>query len=211
MLPDDVLLEIFDFCVDGCQVIFRSRNEPDIVLRDEDAERMVEWWRPLVRVCRRRRGLVFQSPRRLDLQLCCTPGSVTRKTLDLWPALPLFIRSGDILDKPVVMDELTSALEHSNRIGQIHLHFRLLTTSQFEKVWTAMQVPFPELTALSLEVISGRSPSETVPVLPDSFLGGSTQLHPLAFHFRDCKNYFYLPLTSSNSPLEYSSFRVHFT
>jgi hypothetical protein len=77
----------------------------------------------------------------------------------------------NISDKPEVMDGLTSALEHTNRICQINLHLRSLTTSQIEKVWTAMQVPFPELTALTL--YSPGSPSETVPVIPDSFLGGS--------------------------------------
>ncbi len=98
-------------------------------------------------------------------------GTATRKTLDIWPALPLFILDVDIIDTPLAVDNLISLLEHNNRICQIHLAFRSLTTSQFEKGWTAMQVPFPELTDLTLD--SRPSPSETVPVVPDSFLGGS--------------------------------------
>ncbi len=39
---------------------------------------------------------------------------------------------------------------------------------QLEKVLAAMRVPFPELTHLQLI-----SDGETVPVIPDSFLGGS--------------------------------------
>jgi hypothetical protein len=75
-------------------------------------------------------------------------------------------------DTPVDTSNLISALEHScNRICRIDLIHRRLTTSQTEKVLAAMQVPFPELTALSLGSL--QSPSETVPVVPDSFLGGS--------------------------------------
>jgi hypothetical protein len=174
VLPDDVLLEIFDFCVVGYQDIFRSGDDPDIVLRDDDA-RKVEWWQPLVHVCRRWRVLVFGSPRRLNLRHYCRLGSVTRKTLDFWPSLPLLImRNANISDELEVMDKLTCALEYSNRICQICLDFRTLTTSQIGKVWTAMQVPFPELTALILDSESGSmTRSETMPVVPDSFLGGS--------------------------------------
>jgi hypothetical protein len=171
VLPDDVLLEIFDFFVVGYQDLLRSGDRRGIeIYTREISKRMVEWWQPLVHVCRRWRGLVFGSPRRLNLQLYYTLGSVRRKTLDVWPALPLLIMNDNISDKPEVVDHFTSALEHSNRICQIN--FRYLTTLQIEKVLAAMQVPFPELTALSLD-LRPPPPSETVPVVPDSFLGGS--------------------------------------
>ncbi len=80
------------------------------------------------------------------------------------------------------VDNVIAALEHSNRIHQIYL--KCLTTSQteYENVWAAMQVPFPELTGLTL-----RSRSEAAPFLPDSFLGGSApclrslKLHAIQF------------------------------
>ncbi len=195
MLPDDVLLEIFDFFVVGDQDFLRSGDQPARIFI---SKRTVEWWQPLVHVCRRWRGLVFRSPRRLNLQLYCTLGSVTRKTLDVWPPLPLLIMNDDILfNKPEAMDDLPSALEHNNRVRQISLSHPYATASQIEKVWAAMQVPFPELTALRLEL-----PSGIVPVVPDSFLGGSApRLQLLAFAgipFPGLQNYFYLPLTSSN-------------
>jgi hypothetical protein len=177
VLPDDVLLEIFDFCVVGYPEFPRSKDKRSIIIGTGDiSKHTVEWWQPLVHVCRRWRGLIFGSRCRLNLRLYYTLRSVTRKTLDVWPALPLLIMNDNISgndDKPLVMDDLTCALEHSNRICQINLDLYSLTTSQFEKVWTAMQVPFPELTALTLD--SSRSPSETAPVIPvpDSFLGGS--------------------------------------
>ena len=55
MVPDDVLLEVFDFYVAG-----------DMYSKDREA------WQTLVHVCRRWRSIVFGSPRRLDLQLVCT-------------------------------------------------------------------------------------------------------------------------------------------
>jgi len=170
VLPDDVLLAIFDFFVIGNQdrPINGAGNGMDLSSADKE---WAEWWQPLVHVCRRWRTLVFDSPHRLDLQLYCTFGTVTRKNLDIWPALPLLIKNDDVFHTPV--DDLTSVFEHSNRIRQINLGCD--TISQFEKVWAAMQVPFPELTNLILgrSGDTGQSPSETVTVLLDSFLGGS--------------------------------------
>ena len=170
VLPDDVLLAIFDFFVIGNQdrPINGAGNGMDLSSADKE---WAEWWQPLVHVCRRWRTLVFDSPHRLDLQLYCTFGTVTRKNLDIWPALPLLIRNDDVFHTPV--DDLTSVFDHSNRIRQINLSCD--TISQFEKVWAAMQVPFPELTNLILgrSGDTGQSPSETVTVLLDSFLGGS--------------------------------------
>jgi hypothetical protein len=65
------------------------------------------------------------------------------------------------------VDNITAVLERSDCVCQINL--RDVPSSHLEKVSAAMQVPFPELTRLEL-----RSCDETVPVLPNSFLGGST-------------------------------------
>jgi hypothetical protein len=127
VLSDDVLLENFDFFVVGDS----DQDRYNIVLRDEDPKRTLEWWQPLVHVCRRWRGLVFRSPRRLNLQLYCTLRSVTRKTLQVWPTLPLIITDDDSFGSPV--DNLISVLdsEHRNRICDIN--FRNITTLRFEK------------------------------------------------------------------------------
>ena len=79
MLPDDVLLEIFDFYV------------------DEDIGTIQEWI-TLAHVCRRWRSVVFQSPHRLNLRLVCRPTTPVRNTLDIWPPLPLIIYEFD--DQP---------------------------------------------------------------------------------------------------------------
>jgi hypothetical protein len=148
MLPDEVLLAIFDFGWD----------------EDQIAKKEIEAWQSLVQVCRRWRGVVFASTRRLNLRLVCTPGTPATDTLDVWPPLPLFIRCyGDYTTKSV--DNIVTVLRRSDRVCKIDLMY--IPSSHLEKVSEAMQVPFPELTHLELS-----SSDESVPVLPDSFLGG---------------------------------------
>ena len=149
MLPDDVLLEMFDFYV----------NEDE----DEYFKKEIEVWQTLVHVCRQWRRVVFGSPRRLNLRLVCTPETPARDTLDVWPSLPLLIQ--DSIPAQVV-DEILAVLERSDRIVKVEL--LEFNGSNLEIVLAAMQVPFPELTHLELHSIDGK-----VSALPDSFLGGS--------------------------------------
>jgi hypothetical protein len=155
-LPDDVLLEIFVFYVVEYQGLdlfpFRKRE--------------IESWQSLVHVCRRWRGLVFASPRRMNLQLHCTPVTSARMSLDVWPPLPLVI---DGLHFETSADNVLAELEHSDRIWHFRIGLDRYTTPQIETLWTAMQKPFPELAGLFLT----HQYSSYVPVLPDSFLGGS--------------------------------------
>lgn len=65
------------------------------------------------------------------------------------------------------MDNIIAALEHNDRVCRIDLW--RVPSSQWEAVLAAMQQPFPALTRLQLEFND-----ETTPVLPYSFLGGST-------------------------------------
>jgi hypothetical protein len=151
-LPDDVLLKIFDFYVDpGYQDAYFS-----VLTSNKDT---LESWQLLVHACRRWRGLVFESSRRLNLQLLFITGTSAGKTLDVWPAFPLLIRA-HVVETSV--DNVIAVLEHSDRIRQIDLGCH--STFQIEKLRAAMQVPFPELTALYFQY---------GPLLPDLFLGGS--------------------------------------
>ena len=158
MLPDDVLLEIFDFHV----------NEySDEDLNFDVFKLVVEQWQRLAHVCRRWRSVVFGSPRRLNLRLVCTPRTPAT-TLDLWPSLPLFIQ--DSVNRTEDVDEIIAVLERKDRVVEINILF--VDCSNLENVLAAMQAPFPELTSLIL------APDEEdedgmVSVVPDSFLGGS--------------------------------------
>jgi hypothetical protein len=157
VLPDDILLAIFDFYV------FKYQDQVFLAFDGYDTKRKIEAWQALVHVCRRWRGLVFGSPRRLNLQLLCTPGTPARNTLDVWPALPLLIL-GDVFE--TLVDNVIAEFEHSDRIFQIDLD---CYTTSIVKLWTTMQVPFPELAVLYLS-FGGLSYR---PVFPDLFLGGS--------------------------------------
>jgi hypothetical protein len=158
MLPDDVLLEIFDFYV-----------IEDFLLRHKQR---TEEWIKLAQVCQRWRSVVFQSPRRLNLRLFCTPKTPARDALDIWPPLPLIIRDVfDILDNETTsVDNVIAALEHNDRVCQIDL--RYLTSSELEYVTdsAAMHEPFPELRDLLLGMYEYDGPG---PILSDSFLRGT--------------------------------------
>ena len=148
MLPDVALLEIFDFYV-------------------VDEAWRTQAWCTLVHVCGKWREVVFESPRRLNLRLRCTPRTPVRETLYIWPVLPIIIwvNGYEIWDA----DNVIAALEHNDRICQMDFHE--FPRSLFEEVLAAMQQPFPALTCLVLRA------GNTIPVLrllPDSFLGGST-------------------------------------
>ena len=122
-------------------------------------------WKSLVHVCRRWRNIIFGSPRRLNLQLICTPKTPAKDTLNAWPALPLLVW-GNMTSSNTDMDNVIAALGQSNRVREAIL--LNLTGRQLEEALAAMHVPFPELTDLRLS-----SNDETPPVIPDSFLDGS--------------------------------------
>ena len=154
MLPDVALLEIFHFYVDD--------------------HRRTEAWHTLVHVCRKWRNVIFGSPRRLNLRLSCKARTPVREMIDAWPVLPIHVSSHGHDEWGV--DNITAALEHNDRIRELDLAY--LTSSQMEKVFAAMQRPFPALDYLYLY-----SESETS-VVPASFLGGSApQLQRLRLNF----------------------------
>ena len=143
MLPDNALLEIFDFYVDGARI---------------------EAWIALVHVSRKWRSIVFGSPRRLNLRLDCRARTPVRERLHVWPLLPIVLSGNGNQEWGV--DNIIAALERNDRVCGVELwHIR---SSQIEEVLAAMQEPFPALTYLDLV-----SKDETEPVVPDSFLGGS--------------------------------------
>jgi hypothetical protein len=188
MLPDDVLLEAFDFYV-----------TEDFRLREKQR---IEGWQMLAHVYRRWRSVGFKSPRRLNLRLLCTPKTRARD-LDIWPPLPLIIRDVHVIfgNEPSSVDNIIAALEHNDRVCQIGLG--CLSSSQMGYVTdsAAMHEPFPELTDLRLNMFVNDG---TGPIFSDSFLGGTVpRLQSL-----------YQPTFVCHSPrlsftLLYSPFRVH--
>ena len=177
MLPDDVLLEIFD---------------AHRISQSGFSDCRFWKWDRLVHVCHRWRQLIFASPLRLCVHLRCTdrfdlrnfhdgPDRMdVKKLLGCWPAFPITVsyarRKG--ID-PEDEDNLLVALEHSDRVHHINLHIQ---EKQLAKLGTVIQKPFPMLTQLRLWRMSWPEP-----VLPHGFLGGSAprlqELDLEAVHF----------------------------
>jgi hypothetical protein len=158
LLPNDVLLDIFDFYVAYKGLATKTTTEA---------------WQILIHVCRRWRHIVFGSPRRLDLRLFCTANTPAKDLLDIWPAFPILV-NGHVLERidetlnlvsdDSDVDNIVAALKRSDRVCQIMV---ACIPSQMEKVSAAMGEPFPELTDLWLKPWD-----EMVAAFPDSFLGG---------------------------------------
>ena len=155
-LPDVVLLEIFDFYIEG----------EDYLLDD---------WQILLHVCRRWRNVVFSSPHRLDIQLICKPGRSVTEMLNIWPELPIFVMYDD---PPVDTDDVIAALKLKGSVSKIELVVNS-GSAVWEKFAAVMQDPFPMLEHLSVESYYGMTP-----VISDSFLGGSAPRLQSVF-FRD--------------------------
>jgi len=157
ILPDEGLLEIFSFYL-------------------VEASDHIEPWFPLVHVCRRWRSIVFASPHRLDVRVFYTPARRVKAMLDIWPNLPIHISAHGYKASRWYgeKENLIAALEHTDRICQIQFH--AFSSSELERILSAMQKPFPALTRLA---ISG-SPSMPMTVFPQAFLGGSAR------HLQSC-------------------------
>ena len=144
MFPDVALLEIFHFYMD---------------------EASIGAWRTLVHVCQKWRIVVFGSPRRLNLRLHCKSRTPVREMLDVWPLLPIVVSSDDY--NKWGKDNIVEALKHNDRICEVDVCD--IPGLELEDVLVAMHQPFPALTRLRLRPVD-----ETAPVVPASFLGGST-------------------------------------
>jgi hypothetical protein len=145
ILPDDVLLDIFDFHVKHTY-FFPSQR--------------INAWHLLIHVCRRWRNLVLSSSHRLNLRLLCTERTPTREMLDLWPAfLPIVIWSGG---DPMDLDNLIAALEKTDRICEIS--FEEMASEAVECLSTAMHGPFPALETLDIML------GDRDPFFPEPFL-----------------------------------------
>ena len=148
ILPDDALIEIFAHFVDQAK--------------------RIQAWHTLVHVCQRWRSMVFSSTNRLDLQISCNAKSRIRKSLDVWPVVPVVISDRRLQEAPICgVDNVIAALEHHDRVRHIELWG--VTQSLLGRLASAIQEPFPELTSLSF-LLDGRS---SALVLPDPFFGGS--------------------------------------
>jgi hypothetical protein len=145
MLPDDVFLNIFRYCLN---------DTPHI-------------WPSLARVSHRWRQIVMTSPLGLNLRLHCTHGTPVLEVITCWTALPIVVLYGGVpnLDPPAPEDDenIITALKQSNRVSSISL---TVTRSLVEKL-SAISEPLSELEDLVL-----LSQNNVQPTLPSTFRWG---------------------------------------
>ena len=159
VLPDNVLLEIFKFCI--CDDTFYSKY----------SYYRTRIWQTLVHVCQRWRSLVFASPRQLELYLTCSYGIPVRKNLVFWPtSLPLSLDYSFFCRDPTPEDEdnIVAALEYPDRVHSIEI--QRTGAPLMKKVVAAMRKSFPSLIHLDLMCDYSRG---SFPVIPRKFLHGS--------------------------------------
>lgn len=77
VLPDVTLLNVSDFYL------------------YEDVFNLMDAWHTLVHVCQKWRSVILGSPHRLRLRIICSARTSLKKTLAIWPPLPLYIREYD--------------------------------------------------------------------------------------------------------------------
>ena len=166
MLVDDVLLEIFHFC---------RKIHYDLPDSERNCWPLISAWNwcLLAHVCRRWRQIIFDSSRRLNLRILCTYRTPVRKNLGIWPAFPIDLRfnSPGYL-RPQNEDNVIAALEHRNRVQSVRLS---APRSQWAKLASVMQEPFPVLTHLRISSMPYEDPLGLSPLeLTAEFMGGST-------------------------------------
>ena len=178
ILPDDLLLRIFHFV----HVTHLHGLEDDQVisldgLEDVDPVWRLPWWYQLIHVCQKWRSVVFAAPTFLDLKLVCGPRTRVELTR-IWPPLPIVIRS--MANWPMPEDyDFNAAIVQNNRVSVISLFQP--TSSQLQRLTSAMQEQFPELIHLTLHFNGNHR--RRAPALPNNFSGGSApRLQYLMLH-----------------------------
>ena len=163
-LPDNVLLEIFDFYLDRLQWFC---SVTVAVAGGGRAPRYEDLWHTLVHVCRSWRTVVFASPRRLNLQLLCTEKKPVKK--DIWPELPITIRASipkSRRGRSQGVNNIFSVLKQQhNRVCRMTIGN---IPNSLLKKFAAIKAPFPALTHLALWPAC-----ESPPIILRSLLKGS--------------------------------------
>jgi F-box-like len=145
-LPDELLLEIFDYCRLDNKSLWNIQRR---------------WYIPL-HVCRRWRYVILASASRLDLRLLCTHGTPVADMLFHSPPLPLIINYTITVQIPPEDKEcVLLALQHRDRVRSIN--FNVLGSGPSELLMS-MGEDFPMLEDLEFSSQDGTSP-----VLPLNF------------------------------------------
>ena len=152
VLPEDVLIRIFDFY--RLDAMEQSQGRP--------------WkWHRLAHVCRKWRYVISISPRRLGLRILCEYGEHVGIILDTWPTLPLVAKFYATQKSKHIPGNVMVALRHPDRLCEIDLH---VTGSMLPSIVEVTQKPCRALESIRITVEAHSGPST---LIPSGFLCGS--------------------------------------
>ena len=156
MVPEDILLEIFDFY--RLWAIKQNQEQP--------------WeWRHLAQVCRKWRYVISLSPRRLDLRILCEYGSPIEEVLYSWPTLPVVIGPNAVGPvrtwRSYLPRNIMVALRHPDRLCEVDLNVQSSWTGP---IFEMLPKPCQALERIRITVNDATGPSI---LIRDAFLGGS--------------------------------------
>ena len=153
MLPEDTLLEIFDFY--RLDALEQSAGRP--------------WnWHRLALVCRRWRHVISVSPRRLDLRILCERRRSIKNILGFWPTLPIAVRYDAHSESKRMFGTIMAALNHPDRLCDINLNVTSSMTGPVVRM--VPKSPCQTLERIQIRVKDATGPSI---LIHDAFLGGS--------------------------------------
>ena len=161
MLPEDTLVEVFDFY--RLDAIEQSFGRP--------------WkWHRLAHVCRKWRHVISMSPRRLDLRIFCKKsGAPISSTLVSWPTLPLVVTYRTRRGSKQMPKHVLVALRHPDRLCEIDLD---VMSSATRLMVETIQKPCKILERIRINV---QDTTRTPLLVHGAFLGG------FAPHMREIK------------------------
>ncbi len=192
MLPEDALLEIFDFY--RLDAIESSEGRP--------------WkWHRLAHVCRRWRHVISISPCRLDLRILCEYGTPFGGILQSWPTLPLFVRFDARRHLKHMPGNIVVALRHPDRLCEIDLG---VTSSMTGPIVDMIQKRCQALEGIRIKVEELEDATNPSILIQNAFLGGSAphlrkiELDGIAFPFPEIQRV----LLSTNNLVELHLSRI---
>ena len=154
VLPEDVLLEIFDFY--RLYATMQSQGRP--------------WqWNRLAHVCQKWRHVISRSPRRLGLQILCESGAPIGSILASWPTLPLVAKFKAGRNSKHIPRNVMVALRRPDRLCEIDLH---VTGSMLTSIVKMTQKPCRLLESIRITVEALTRSSESI-LDGNAFMGGS--------------------------------------
>ncbi|KAI0274598.1 hypothetical protein BC834DRAFT_400 [Gloeopeniophorella convolvens] len=165
-VPDEILLEIFDYHRIGCNIPWNYIDRMAYAAMD-----LSPWWYTLGTVCRRWRQVIRASPHRLDIKLQYMRGVSVKSMLENAPSsYPLVINfPRSLYFRKLDTPGLKLVIQQTERFREATLH---ASGPAFAQLISVMTFPAPRLERLTLVNEDGITIPDNLSQFPPAFLGG---------------------------------------